>query len=183
MRCAILQGDKEATMNNTANDSGASETTGTATRVVRDVDELKTLVGQELGVSQWVEITQERVNTFAEATGDFQYIHVDPERATQTFFGGTVAHGFLTLSLSHYLRGLTEGVQIDLGGKLIVNYGLNKVRFPAPVPVGKRIRMRVQLLEVEDVSGGVQIGQLLTYEVEGSDKPACVAETLIRVYF
>ena len=158
-------------------------TSADETRTITTIDELKMLTGQELGVSDWLEITQERVNTFAEATGDFQYIHVDPERAKDTFFGGTVAHGFLTLSLSHYLRSLSP-TQIDLGGKLIVNYGLNKVRFPAPVPVGKRIRMRIRLDAVEEVAGeAVQIQQTLTWEVEGADKPACIAETLIRVYF
>jgi acyl dehydratase len=122
----------------------------TAKRTVTTVAELKELVGQELGVSDWVEITQERVNLFAEATGDFQYIHVDPERAAQTFFGGTVAHGFLTLSLA--LPYSAQSVQIDLGGVMEVNYGLNKVRFPAPVRVGQRIRKRSRL--VAGVAGG-----------------------------
>jgi len=159
-----------------------SDTT-TNERVITSVEELKSLVGQELGVSDWLEITQERVNTFADATGDHQYIHVDPERAATTFFGGTVAHGFLTLSLSHYLRSLTP-VKIDLGGKLIVNYGLNRVRFTAPVPVGSRLRMRIRLADVEEVGGGaIQIAQELTFEVDGSQKPACLADTLIRVYF
>jgi acyl dehydratase len=147
------------------------------------IAELPSLKGQELGTSDWIEITQERVNTFADATGDHQYIHVDPERAATTFFGGTVAHGFLTLSLSHYLRSLTP-VKIDLGGKLIVNYGLNRVRFTAPVPVGSRLRMRIRLADVEEVGGGaIQIAQELTFEVDGSQKPACLADTLIRVYF
>jgi acyl dehydratase len=125
--------------------------TGTA-RVVSSVDELRGYIGQEITTSPWVEITQERVNLFAEATGDHQYIHVDPERAKTTFFGGTVAHGYLTLSMSYGMveeNADVEGVRIDLGGKLAVNYGLNRVRFPAPVPVGKRIRQRVTLLNVE----------------------------------
>ncbi|RIK45730.1 MAG: enoyl-CoA hydratase [Chloroflexi bacterium] len=152
-------------------------------RVITSVAELRELVGKELGVSDWLEINQERVNQFADATGDHQYIHIDPERAAATFFGGTIAHGFLTLSLSHLLRSLTP-VQIDLGGKLIVNYGLNTVRFTAPVPVGKRLRMRTKLAEVEEIGDqAVQIEQVLIFEVEGSDRPACFAEALIRVYF
>jgi acyl dehydratase len=157
-------------------------------QVVRSVDELKQWVGKEIGVSDWLEITQERVNQFADATGDHQYIHVDPERAKQTFFGGTVAHGYLTLSLIPYLSGMRkEGIKISLGGKMGVNYGLNRVRFPAPVPVGSRIRMRTKLLNVEEISGGagraVQITSEQTIEVEGQERPACVAETLGRTYF
>lgn len=151
--------------------------------VITTVAELIALIGQELGVSDWLEITQAQVNLFADATGDHQYIHVDPVRAKETFFGGTIAHGFMTLSLSHALRQLTP-VRIDLGGKLIVNYGLNTVRFTAPVPVGKRLRMRTKLLAVEEIGDqAVQIEQLLTFEVEESERPACFAETLIRVYF
>jgi acyl dehydratase len=154
-------------------------------RVVRNVDEVRALIGQEIGVSAWVEITQERVNQFAEATGDFQYIHIDPERASQTFFGGTVAHGFLTLSLIPYLGSQrAEGVRFELGGRMGVNYGLNKVRFPAPVRVGKRVRMRTTLVNVEQIGdAAVQITSQQTIEIEGEDKPACVAETLGRTYF
>jgi acyl dehydratase len=154
-------------------------------RVVTTVAELKDLIGQELGVSDWLEITQERVNQFADATGDHQYIHVDPERAKTTFFGGTVAHGYLTLSLIPYLSGQRrEGVKIDLGGRMGVNYGLNKVRFTAPVPVGKRIRSRHTLLAVEEIGDrAVQTTWQVTIEVEGSEKPACIAETLGRTYF
>ncbi len=153
-------------------------------KVVRTVAELKELIGQELGVSEWVEITQERVNAFADATGDHQYIHVDPERAKQTFFGGTIAHGYLTLSLIPYLGSLRGGTRIDLGGRMGVNYGLNKVRFPAPVPVGSRIRSRHKLVAVEEVGDrAVQMTSEVTIEVEGQDKPACVAETLSRTYF
>jgi acyl dehydratase len=153
-------------------------------RVVTTVAELKELIGQELGVSDWVEITQERVNLFAEATGDFQYIHVDPDRASQTFFGGTVAHGFLTLSLLPYLSSLRRGVKVNLGGRMGVNYGLNKVRFPAPVRVGKRIRLRTTLLAVEEIGDrAVQTTNLNTIEVEGEEKPACVAESIGRTYF
>jgi acyl dehydratase len=155
-----------------------------ADRVVRTVDELSELVGQEIGVSDWLEITQERVDQFADATGDHQYIHVDPERAKETFFGGTIAHGFLTLSLLPYLGSKRQGIKIDLGGKMSVNYGLNRVRFTAPVPVGKRIRSRHRLLNVEKIGDhAVQSTYEVTVEVEGQDKPACIAETLGRTYF
>lgn len=154
-------------------------------RIVRSVEELRQLIGQEIGLSEWAEITQDRVNMFADATGDHQYIHIDPERARETFFGGTVAHGYLTLSLIPYLSGQrASGVSIQLGGKMGVNYGLNKVRFPAPVRVGKRIRMRTTLLNVEEIgSAAVQTTSRQTIEIEGEDKPACVAETLGRTYF
>jgi acyl dehydratase len=161
--------------------SGASEVDE---RVVTTIDELKGLVGQELGVSDWLEITQERVNEFADATGDHQYIHVDPERAKQTFFGGTVAHGYLTLSLLPMLGGTRKGIKINLGGKMGVNYGVNRVRFPAPVRVGKRIRVRTKLLAVEEIGdNAVQMTNLNTIEIEGEEKPACVAETVGRTYF
>ena len=153
-------------------------------RVVRTVAELKELVGQELGVGPWLEITQERVNAFADATGDHQFIHVDPERASKTFFGGTIAHGYLTVSLIPYLGRDREGVKIELGGKMGVNYGLNRVRFPGPVRVGKRIRMRSKLLAVEEIGDrAVQMTVEQTIEVEGEERPGCVAETLSRTYF
>lgn len=153
-------------------------------RVVKTVAELKELVGQELGVGDWFEITQERVNQFADATGDHQYIHVDPERAKQTFFGGTIAHGYLTLSLLPYLGSTRKGIKINLGGKMGVNYGVNRVRFPAPVRVGKRVRVRTKLLSVEEIGDqAVQMVNLQTIEIEGEDKPACVAETVGRTYF
>jgi acyl dehydratase len=157
----------------------------TNTKVVTTVAELKDLIGQEIGVSEWVEITQERVNQFADATGDHQYIHVDPERAKQTFFGGTVAHGYLTLSLIPYLGSKrASGVKMQLGGRMGVNYGLNRVRFVSPVRVGKRIRMRTKLVAVEEIGDrAVQMTSVQTIEVEGEDKPACVAETLGRTYF
>ncbi len=155
--------------------------TSNAERVVTSVAELKELIGQEIGVSDWLEITQERVNQFADATGDHQYIHVDPERAKTTFFGGTVAHGFLTLSLALENR---HGVEIELGGVMDVNYGLNKVRFPAPVPVGKRVRARTTLLAVDEMHAKcVQMTVLTTTDVEGQEKPGCVAEGLFRTYF
>jgi len=153
-------------------------------RVVHTVEELKQLVGQELGVGPWLEITQERVNAFADATGDHQYIHVDPERASKTFFGGTIAHGYLTLSLIPFLGRDRDGVKIELGGRMGVNYGLNRVRFPGPVRVGKRIRMRSKLLAVEEIGDrAVQTTMEQTIEVEGEDRPGCVAETLGRTYF
>jgi acyl dehydratase len=165
-------------------EDAVTETVPGAERVVTTVDELQELVGQELGVSDWLEITQERVNLFADATGDHQYIHVDPERARQTFFGGTVAHGYLTLSLIPYLNGRRQGVQINLGGRMGVNYGLNKVRFTAPVPVGSRIRSRHTLLAVEKIGDhAVQMTNQVTIEVEGQEKPACIAETIGRTYF
>ncbi len=152
--------------------------------VVTSVAQLKELVGQEIGITDWLEITQERVNMFADATGDHQYIHVDPERAATTFFGGTVAHGYLTLSMLASEEWVHHGVKIQLGGKLEVNYGLNKVRFPAPVRVGKRIRVRSTLLNVEELGDyAVQMTTQSTVEVEGEEKPACVAEGLGRTYF
>ena len=159
--------------------------TSNAERVVTSVAELKELIGQEIGVSEWLEITQQRVNEFADATGDHQYIHVDPERAKTTFFGGTVAHGYLTLSLIPYLGGKrASGVKISLGGRMGVNYGLNRVRFISPVRVGKRIRMRSKLVNVEEIGDrAVQMTSEQTIEVEGEEKPACIAETLGRTYF
>jgi acyl dehydratase len=153
-------------------------------RTVTSVAELKELVGQSLGVTDWLEITQERVNLFADATGDHQYIHVDPERAAGTFFGVTVAHGYLTLSLIPMLSGMRQGVKIQLGGRMGVNYGLNKVRFTSPVRVGKRIRMRVKLLAVDEIgTQAVQMTNLCTIEIEGEERPACIAETVSRTYF
>jgi Acyl dehydratase len=142
-------------------------------------DELKAKVGEELGVSEWHDVTQERINAFAEATEDFQWIHVDAERAKETPFGGTIAHGLYTLSLGpkfSYAMFSLEGFTFGL------NYGYDKVRFPAPVPVGSRVRMRATLAKVDDVPGGLQITITLTFEVEGADKPVCVAESLSRVY-
>jgi acyl dehydratase len=146
-------------------------------RTINGADELKSLVGQHLGSSDWLEITQERVNTFAEATGDHQWIHVDPEKAKAGPFGGTIAHGYLTMSLGPVL--LPQIVTVT-GFSLALNYGLNKLRFPSPVPVGSKLRLSAQLAAVEDVSGGVQTTYVLTFEVDGQDKPACVAEALYR---
>lgn len=161
-------------------------------REIRTVEELKSLIGEELGVGSWVEMTQEMVNAFADLTGDHQYIHVDPERARTTMYGGTIAHGYLTLSLLPLLSREREGVRISLDGKMAVNYGLNRLRFPGPVPVGKRIRLHTKLLNVEEINPGagpngqpqaVQLTYLQTVEVEGVERPGMVAETLTRIYF
>lgn len=148
-------------------------------RIINGADELKSLVGEHLGYSPWVDITQEQVNMFAEATGDFQWIHVDVERATAGPFGAPIAHGYLTLSLGPMLypqvveiRGFTMGV----------NYGTNKVRFMSPVPVGSRLRLGVKILDVADIAGGVQNTLEFTFEVEGAAKPSCVAEVVFRSY-
>ncbi len=140
--------------------------------------EVATLVGQEIGVSDWLEITQERVNQFAEATGDHQWIHVDVERATREI-GGPIAHGYLTLSLIPYLgAGLLNVSGVTRG----INYGSNKVRFTGMVRVGKRVRMRQKLLAAEQKSGGVQLTNECTIEIEGEERPACVAETISVIY-
>jgi acyl dehydratase len=145
------------------------------------LEKLKALEGTEVGVSDWMEITQERVNAFADATDDHQFIHVDPDRAARTPFGGTIAHGFLTLSL---IIPLVAQIPLDVGSPMMgVNYGLNKVRFPAPVPVGSRIRARMSLDSVSEVPGGIQLERTVTIEVEGSEKPAMVAESIVRVYY
>jgi acyl dehydratase len=155
----------------------------TAIRTVETIEELKTLVGAELGAGPWLEITQARVDAFAEVTGDHQYIHVDPERAARTPFGGTIAHGFLTLSLLPLLGREREGVRVKLPVKMGVNYGLNRVRFVAPVRVGKRVRLRTTLLGVEEVAPAVyQVTYRQTVEIEGEERPAMVAETVGRAY-
>jgi acyl dehydratase len=149
-------------------------------RVIESLSQLKELIGQEVSVSNWVEITQERVNQFAEATGDLQWIHIDVEKSRkESPFGGTVAHGFLTLSLLPML--MADAVSMP-DVKMGVNYGLNKVRFPAPVPVGSRLRARMTLQAVEDITGGAQMTWIVTIEREGSDKPVCVAESISRRY-
>lgn len=145
---------------------------------------LRAQIGKEVHVSDWLAIEQPRVNGFADATSDHQWIHVDPKRAAAGPFGGPIAHGYLTLSLYPYLRGLVrEDVPIVPGVKNVVNYGLNKARFPAPVKVGARIRGRCTLTAVEDVPGGVQITEQYTVEIEGGSKPACVAEVIMRLVF
>ncbi len=135
--------------------------------------------GQHLGFSDWLEVDQKRIDLFADATGDHQWIHVDPERAAAGPFKGTIAHGFLTLSLVPMLvAGVYRVDEVRMG----VNYGLNKVRFPAPLRVGSRIRGGVELAEVTQVEGGVQVVLRVTIEAEGSPKPCCVAETVARLY-
>lgn len=147
----------------------------------RVLQRLQPLVGEEVGVSQWLEVTQERVDAFAAATDDRQWIHVDVERARQGPFGGTIAHGFLTLALVVPLAGQ---VALDVGDPdLSINYGLNRVRFPAPVPVGSRVRARVALVSAEEVPGGVQVVRRVTMELEGAEKPAMVAETVSRYLY
>ena len=146
---------------------------------VNGLDELKTLAGKDLGHSDWLEITQERVNTFADATGDHQWIHVDPERAKAGPFGAPIAHGYLTLSLVIPLFG--EVLKVE-GVKMGVNYGLDKVRFPSPVPVGSKIRLGAKVVSVEDVTGGTQSTFDFTVEIDGVAKPACVARTVYRQY-
>ncbi|MGH7609736.1 MAG: MaoC family dehydratase [Candidatus Dormibacteria bacterium] len=145
----------------------------------RRVEELLGLVGSDLGTGRWQEVSQDQVNLFADATHDHQWIHIDPERARSGPFGQTIAHGFLTLAL---LPDLLRSVLRVEGARLGVNYGLNRVRFPAPVPVGSRIRARAELLEATPFEGGVQIVVKTTVEVEGRSKPACVAETISRYY-
>jgi acyl dehydratase len=143
--------------------------------------ELEHLTGKVIGVSDWWEITQERVNAFADATDDHQWIHVDEEKAKAGPFGGTIAHGFLTLSLT---VAMTAELEMDVGSPaMAINYGLEKVRYPAPVPVGSRIRAHVELASVADVEGGIQVNRKLSIEVEGVEKPAMVAETVSRYYY
>lgn len=149
-------------------------------REIASLAELKSLIGQEVAVSDWIQITQERVNLFAEATGDRQWIHLDVERCRkESPFGGTVAHGFLTLSL---LPMLMENAFVMTDVKMGVNYGLNKVRFPSAVTVGSRVRGRMTLLSVEDIEGGAQMTWQVTMEREGGNKPVCVAESISRRY-
>ena len=150
-------------------------------RVFTSAAELTAAVGQELGTSDWLEVDQKRIDLFADATGDHQWIHVDPEKAAAGPFGSTIAHGYLTLSL---LPSLVPQVMRVEGMRMGVNYGVNKVRFPAPVPVGSRLRGRVELTEVtETKDGGVQIAAKVTVEREGGDRPVCVAESLSRYYW
>jgi acyl dehydratase len=150
------------------------------TTTVTGIAGLKELVGQHLGYSEALEITQERVNTFADATGDHQWIHTDPERAKDGPFGGPIAHGYLTLSLGPAL--LPSIVKVE-GMRMSVNYGLGKVRFPSPVPVGSRLRLGAELSALEELSGdGAQVTMTFTFEVVDAPKPACVAEIIFRYY-
>ena len=150
-------------------------------RTFTSFDELTAAVGEDLGTSDWLEIDQARVDAFADATGDHQWIHVDPERAKkESPFGGPIAHGYLTLSLGPNLAPQIMRVE---GIKMGVNYGCNKVRFPSPVPVGSNVRLGIELSKVEEIGAdGVQATMTFTYEVQDAPKPACVAEVIIRYY-
>jgi acyl dehydratase len=141
--------------------------------------DMQAMVGQLVGTSEWITVTQERVNLFADATGDHQWIHIDPERAAKGPFGTTIAHGFLTLSL---LPEMSASAMQVLDTRMGVNYGLGKVRFPAPVPVGSRLRGHFKLTKYEPLEGGAQLTVEVTMEREGSEKPVCVAESLARRY-
>lgn len=146
--------------------------------VLNGIDDVKAHLGQELGVSRWVTITQDAVDKFAEVTGDDQFIHVNPERARESPFGGTIAHGYMVLALGPrlaYEMFTIENVAFAL------NYGANRLRFPAPVKVGSRVRMRAALSAVEEVRGGIQLTTTCTFEIDGSEKPGCVADVLSRV--
>ena len=149
-----------------------------ARTVFETLDEVKAAVGTPLGASDWVEVTQDRVNQFADATGDYQWIHTDVERARrESPFGGPIAHGYLTLALSNmFLPQIIEVRGVSLG----VNYGTARVRFPAPVPVGSRVRATAELVACDDIPGGIQTTIRITVEIEGGDKPACVVDSLSR---
>ncbi len=150
------------------------------TTIIQGIAGLKELVGTHLGYSDYTEITQEQVNTFADATGDHQWIHVDPERAkAESPFGGPIAHGYLTLSLGPKLA--PEIMRVD-GIKMGVNYGCEKVRFPSPVPVGAKLRLGAELTKVDDIPGGAQVYMTFTFEVEGAPKPSCVSQVVFRYY-
>lgn len=146
---------------------------------------LREKIGEEVHESQWIDVTPERVQAFAEATGDHQWIHTDHKRATrESPYGGPIAHGYLTLSLYPMLRGLVEEAKPILPGvKQVINYGINKLRFPNAVRVGSRVRARCTLLGVEEIRGGLQITESCAMEIEHEAKPACVAELIMRLYF
>ena len=143
------------------------------------IEEVKSHIGKELGVSEWHEVTQQAIDEFADVTGDHQFIHVDPERAKETPFGGTIAHGYYTLSLLPKFS--YEMYSFD-GFAFGLNYGLNKVRFPAPVPIPSKVRASPKVKEVTDIPGGAQCVFEVSFEREGTEKPVCVAETVVRVY-
>ena len=149
-------------------------------RKFENLDELRAMLGQEVAVTQWLDITQERVNLFADATGDHQWIHVDLERCRrESPYGGPIAHGFLTLSL---VSNLFEQAIAMVDANMVLNYGLNKVRFPAPVPVGSRVRARITLNRIDTIDGGAQLEWGVVIEREGGAKPVCVAELVLRRY-
>ncbi|WP_328297821.1 MaoC family dehydratase [Streptomyces sp. NBC_00435] len=149
-------------------------------RIFTSAEELTAGIGQPLGPSGWLEVDQKRIDLFADATGDHQWIHVDPERAADGPFGSTIAHGYLTLSL---LPSLVPQIMRVEGMRMGINYGVNKVRFPAPVPVGSRLRATALITEVVEAGGGVQVAATVTVELEGGAKPVCVAESVSRYYF
>ncbi|WP_424215634.1 MaoC family dehydratase [Streptomyces sp. BI20] len=149
-------------------------------RVFTSAEELRAGIGDTLGPGEWLEVDQKRIDLFADATGDHQWIHVDPERAATGPFGSTIAHGYLTLAL---LPSLVPRIMRVEGMRMGVNYGVDKVRFPAPVPVGSRVRAVAEITEVTEVGGGVQVAATVTVEREGGEKPVCVARTLSRYYF
>ena len=148
-------------------------------RTITGIDELRQAKGEVLGTSDWHEVTQDDIDAFADVTGDHQWIHVDPERAKDTPFGGTIAHGYYTLSLAPRL---TSEIFAMEGFAFAINYGLNRVRFPAPLPVGSRVRASAKVAALEDIAGGAQLTLEITFERDGGEKPVCVAESLVRVY-
>ncbi|MCB1250719.1 MAG: MaoC family dehydratase [Acidimicrobiales bacterium] len=148
-----------------------------AATVLEGTDAVRAAAGTHLGYSDWLEIDQARIDLFADATGDHQWIHVDPERAADGPFGTTIAHGYLTVSLTNlFLPQIVEVRGVSMG----VNYGVNKIRFPAPVPVGSRLRAGAELTAVDEVHGGVQTTMTITVEIEGGDRPACIVESISR---
>ena len=148
-------------------------------KTITGLEELKAAEGQVLGTSDWHEVSQADVDAFADVTGDHQWIHVDVERAKETPFGGTIAHGYFTLSLIPLLSRQVFGME---GFTFALNYGLNRVRFPSPMPVGGKVRCTVKVAEVQEIPGGAQTMMEMTLEREGGEKPVCVAETLVRAY-
>ncbi|MFF3018777.1 MaoC family dehydratase [Streptomyces sp. NPDC057939] len=149
-------------------------------RIFTSAEELRAGIGEPLGPSGWLEVDQKRIDLFADATGDHQWIHVDPERAASGPFGSTIAHGYLTLSL---LPSLVPQIMMVEGMRMGINYGVDKVRFPAPVPVGSRLRATALITSVTEVGEGVQVAATVTVEREGAEKPVCVAESVSRYYF
>jgi acyl dehydratase len=147
---------------------------------IENLTNLRSLVGTEVAVSDWIVVSQERINAFADATLDHQWIHVDPDRAKHSPFGSSIAHGFLTLSLLPYL--MQQSVKFSTPPRMGVNYGLNRLRFSAPVPAGSNIRARFKLNEIQEIDGGVQITWGILVEREGSEKPCLVAEWVARSY-
>ena len=147
---------------------------------IHSLDELRQWVGKEVATSDWLQVDQDRIDRFADATGDHQWIHVDPERAkAESPFGGPIAHGYLTLSLGPVLAPQVMRVE---GIKMGVNYGCEKVRFPSPVPVGAKLRLGAELTKVDDIPGGAQVYMTFTFECEGAAKPSCVSEIIFRYY-